>query len=236
VTADCTELIIGEHKHRNKATKEQVIYAPILESRRPTYGESKLATIIGFVCPQISTARAGTFAVPTKDDSRVGNISTFKPKLDESEFASTIIETVIGEAGGQALFEADIIVAGGRGTAGDDMKLVKDLADALKEQGLKAEWAASRVMVDEGVSEYAKQIGQTGKTVRPKVYIAIGISGAVQHIAGIKESDTIIAINNNAKETIFANSDFGIVGEYEDIVPELIEKVKGGFTFGLKAE
>jgi electron transfer flavoprotein alpha subunit len=236
VTADCTELKIGEHKHRNKATKEQVIYAPILESRRPTYGESKLATIIGFVCPQISTARAGTFAVPTKDDSRVGNISTFKPKLDESEFASTIIETVIGEAGGQALFEADIIVAGGRGTAGDDMKLVKDLADALKEQGLKAEWAASRVMVDEGVSEYAKQIGQTGKTVRPKVYIAIGISGAVQHIAGIKESDTIIAINNNAKETIFANSDFGIVGEYEDIVPELIEKVKGGFTFGLKAE
>jgi electron transfer flavoprotein alpha subunit len=236
VTADCTELIIGEHKHRNKETKEQVIYAPILESRRPTYGESKLATIIGFVCPQISTARAGTFAVPTKDDSRVGNISTFKPTLDESEFASTIIETVIGEAGGQALFEADIIVAGGRGTSSDGMQLVKDLADALSSQGLKAEWAASRVMVDEGVSEYAKQIGQTGKTVRPKVYIAIGISGAVQHVAGIKESETIIAINNNAKETIFANSDFGIVGEYEDIVPELIEKVKGGFTFGLKAQ
>ena len=116
------------------------------------------------------------------------------------------------------------------------MKLIKDLANALKEQGLKAEFAASRVMVDEGVVEYAKQIGQTGKTVRPKVYIAIGISGAVQHIAGIKESETIIAINNNAKEAIFANADFGIVGEYEDIVPELIEKVKSGFTFGLKVE
>ena len=234
VTADCTELIIGEHKHRNKQTKEQVIYAPILESRRPTYGESKLATIIGFVCPQISTARAGTFAVPTKDDSREGKISTFTPTLDESEFVSTIIETVIGEAGGQALFEADIIVAGGRGTASDDMKLVKDLASALKDQGLNAEYAASRVMVDEGVIEYAKQIGQTGKTVRPKVYIAIGISGAVQHIAGMKESETIVAINHNAKETIFANADFGIVGEYEDILPELIEKVKGGFTFGLE--
>jgi electron transfer flavoprotein alpha subunit len=235
VTADCTELVIGEHKHRNKQTKEQVIYAPILESRRPTYGESKLATIIGFVCPQISTARAGTFAVPPKDETREGKISTFKPRLTKNEFVSDIIETVIGEAGGQALFEADIIVAGGRGTAGDDMKLVKDLAQALQDQGLKAEWAASRVMVDEGVSEYAKQIGQTGKTVRPKVYVAIGISGAVQHIAGMKESETIVAVNNNIKEPIFANADFGIVGEYEDIVPELIEKVKNGFTFGLEA-
>jgi len=111
--------------------------------------------------------------------------------------------------------------------------MVKDLADALKAQGLKAEWACSRVMVDEGVAEYARQIGQTGKTVRPKVFVAIGISGAVQHIAGMKESETIIAINNNAKETIFHNSDFGIVGDYEDILPELIEKVNGGFKFGL---
>ncbi len=233
VTADCTELIIGEHKHRNKETKEQVIYAPILESRRPTYGESKLATIIGFVCPQISTARAGTFAVPTPNFQKKGVITEFTPTLNEDEFVSDIIKTVIGEAGGAALFEADVIVAGGRGTASDGMQLVKDLAQALKDQGINAEFAASRVMVDEGVVEYAKQIGQTGKTVRPKVYIAIGISGAVQHIAGMKESDTIIAINHNAKETIFANSDFGIVGEYEDIVPELIEKVNSGFTFNL---
>ena len=233
VTADCTELLIGEHVHRNKQTKEKVVYAPILESRRPTYGESKLATIIGFVCPQISTARAGTFEVPAKDDSREGKISSFTPELSEDEFVSDIIETVIGEAGGQALFEADIIVAGGRGTASDDMKLVKDLAEALKNQGLNAEWAASRVMVDEGVSEYAKQVGQTGKTVRPKVYVAVGISGAVQHIAGMKESETIVAINHNAKETIFHNSDFGIVGEYADVLPELIEKVNGGFKFGL---
>ncbi|HIO95641.1 MAG TPA: electron transfer flavoprotein subunit alpha/FixB family protein, partial [Campylobacterales bacterium] len=99
-----------------------------------------------------------------------------------------------------------------------------------------AEWAASRVMVDEGVSEYARQIGQTGKTVRPKVYVAIGISGAVQHIAGMKEADTIVAINNNAKETIFSNSDFAIVGDYTDVVPVLIEKVKAGFTFGLEVK
>ena len=233
VTADCTELLIGEHVHRNKQTKEKVVYAPILESRRPTYGESKLATIIGFVCPQISTARAGTFEVPAKDDSREGTISSFTPELNEGEFVSDIIETVIGEGGMQGLFEADIIVSGGRGTTSDGMQLVKDLAGALKEQGINAEWAASRVMVDEGVAEYARQVGQTGKTVRPKVYVAVGISGAVQHIAGMKESETIVAINHNAKETIFANADFGIVGEYQDVVPELIEKVKGGFTFGL---
>jgi electron transfer flavoprotein alpha subunit len=236
VTADCTQLLIGEHLHRDKATKERIAYAPILESRRPTYGESKLATIIGFVCPQISTARAGTFAVPNRDENREGKITPFTPTLDESEFVSEIIETVIGEGGMQGLFEADIIVAGGRGTASDGMQMVKDLAQALKDQGVNAEWAASRVMVDEGVSEYARQIGQTGKTVRPKVYVAIGISGAVQHIAGMKESDTIVAINNNAKETIFSNSDFAIVGDYADVVPVLIEKVKAGFTFGLEVK
>ena len=91
-------------------------------------------------------------------------------------------------------------------------------------------------MVDEGVSEYARQIGQTGKTVRPKVYVAVGISGAIQHIAGMKESDTIVAIDSNPKASIFHNADFGIVGTYEDVVPELIEKVKGGFTFGVKPQ
>ncbi len=236
VTADCTELLIGEHVHRNKQTKEKVVYAPILESRRPTYGESKLATIIGFVCPQISTARAGTFEVPKKDETREGVITKFKPRLLKAEFATEIIETVIGEGGMQGLFEADIIVSGGRGTTSDSMQLVKDLAQALKNQGIKAEWASSRVMVDEGIAEYARQIGQTGKTVRPKVYVAIGISGAVQHIAGMKESETIVAINHNAKETIFHNADFGIVGEYEDVVPELIEKVNAGFAFGLETK
>ena len=232
VTADCTALEIGEYIDRKK---KRVIY-PILESRRPTYGESKLATILGFVCPQISTARAGTFAVPTPDTTKKGKIIKFEPKLAKKDFVTEIIETVIGDGGMQALFEADIIVAGGRGTTSDGMKMVKDLADALKAQGLKAEWACSRVMVDEGVAEYARQIGQTGKTVRPKVFVAIGISGAVQHVAGMKESETIIAINHNAKEAIFHNADFGVVGDYEDILPELIEKVNGGFTFGLEVK
>jgi electron transfer flavoprotein alpha subunit len=230
VTADCTALEIGEHIDR----KNKKIFAPILESRRPTYGESKLATILGFVCPQISTARAGTFEVPTPDESREGIITEFKPQLPESDFVTNIIETVRGEGGLQNLFEADIIVAGGRGSVGDEMKLIKELADALNKQGVNTEWAVSRPVVDEGLAEYARQIGQTGKTVRPKIYVAVGISGAVQHIAGMKESETIVAINNNSKETIFQNADFGIVGNYEDILPELIEKVNGGFRFGLE--
>ncbi len=234
VTADCTGLSIGEYVKRDKETKEKVVYRPILESRRPTYGESKLATILGFECPQISTARAGTFPVPKSDPEREGKIVEFKPELDKDLFIVEIIETVIGEGGMQGLFDADIIVSGGRGTVSDGMQLVKDLAEALKKQGINAEWASSRVMVDEGIAEYARQIGQTGKTVRPKVYVAIGISGAVQHIAGIKESDTVIAINHNPKEPIFSNSDFGIVGEYEDVIPDFIERVNSGFTFGLK--
>ena len=229
VTADCTGLEIGEYVNR----KEKIINKPILHSRRPTYGESKLATILGFVYPQISTARAGTFEVPARVEGRTGIISTFKPQLTAKEFTVEILKTVRGEGGLAALFEADVIVSGGRGTVGDGLELVKKLAAALKEKGVKAEWACSRVVVDEGFSEYARQVGQTGKTVRPKVYVAVGISGAIQHLAGMKESGQIIAIDHNPKASIFHFADFGIVGEYQDILPELIERVKSGFTFGI---
>ncbi len=230
VTADCTGLEIGEYINR----KEKVIYAPILESRRPTYGESKLATILGFVCPQVSTARAGTFEVPERIVGRAGIITNFTPALDEKDFIVEILKTVRGEGGLQNLFDADIIVSGGRGTTTDSLGLIKALAEALKAQGINAEWACSRPVVDEGVTEYARQVGQTGKTVRPKLYIAVGISGAIQHIAGMKESGKVIAINQNPKASIFNNADFGIIGNYQDIIPELIERVKGGFTFGIE--
>ncbi len=137
----------------------------------------------------------------------------------------------------QNLFEADIIVSGGRPTGKiDNLGLIKELVAALKEQGINAEWAVSRPVVDGGYAQYARQVGQTGKTVRPKVYISAAISGAIQHIAGMKESQTIVSINSNAKASIFKNADFGIVGRYEDILPKLIEKVKDGFTFGVKAQ
>jgi electron transfer flavoprotein alpha subunit len=232
VTADCTGLEIGEYIDK----KEQVIYRPILESRRPTYGESKLATILGFVCPQVSTARAGTFEVPKRAEGRQGIISTFKPVLNEKDFVVEIVETVRGEGGLQNLFDADIIVSGGRGATGDNLSMIKALAEALKDKGINAEWACSRTVVDEGLAEYARQIGQTGKTVRPKIYIAVGISGALQHLAGMKESGKVIAIDHNPRANIFNNADFGIVGEYADIIPELTERVKAGFTFGIEAK
>jgi len=231
VTADCTGLSIGEYIDR----KEKVIYSPILESRRPTYGESKLATILGFVCPQISTARAGTFEVPNSIAGRAGIVSRYNPVLEDKDFVVEIVKTERGEGGLQNLFDADIIVAGGRGTTSDNLGLIKALADALKNQGINAEWSSSRPVVDEGVAEYARQVGQTGKTIRPKIYIAVGISGAIQHIAGMKESEKIIAIDHNPKAHIFHFADFGIVGEYTDIIPELIERVKAGYNFGIEA-
>ena len=230
VTADCTGLEIGQYVNKKK---KEIVY-PILESKRPTYGESKLATILGFEFPQVSTARAGTFELPVEQKGRTGKISTFKPTLKEEHFVVKILDTIRGAGGLQGLFDAEVIVAGGRGTVGDELNLVKELAEALKAQGIKAEWAVSRVVVDAGFAEYARQIGQTGKTVRPKVYVAVGISGAIQHIAGIKESGKIVAIDHNAKASIFHHADFGIMGRYEDILPELIEQVKNGFTFGVE--
>ncbi len=230
VTADCTGLEIGEYVNK----KEKVIYTPILESRRPTYGESKLATILGFVCPQVSTARAGTFEVPKRLEGKQGIVSSFTPVLNEKDFVVEILKTVRGGGGLQNLFEADIIISGGRGTTSDNLGLIKALAEALKSQGINAEWACSRPVVDEGVAEYARQVGQTGKTIRPKVYVAVGISGAIQHIAGMKEAEKVIAIDHNPKANIFHNADFGIMGEYQDILPELIERVKAGFTFGIE--
>jgi electron transfer flavoprotein alpha subunit len=232
VTADCTGLEIGEYVDK----KENVIYTPILESRRPTYGESKLATILGFVCPQISTARAGTFEVPVRVEGRQGIVSSFNPVLNDKDFVVEILKTVRGEGGLQNLFDADVVISGGRGTTSDNLGLIKALAEALKSQGINAEWACSRPVVDEGIVEYARQIGQTGKTIRPKVYIAIGISGAIQHLAGMKESEKIIAIDHNPKANIFNNADFGIVGEYQDILPELIERVNIGFRFGIETK
>ena len=224
VTADCTGLEIGEYVNK----KEKIINKPILHSRRPTYGESKLATILGFVYPQISTARAGTFEVPAREEGRSGVLSSFQPTLAEEDFKVNILKTVRGEGGLQNLFDAEVIVAGGRGATGDGLALIKALTEALQAAGVKAEWACSRVVVDEGIAEYARQIGQTGKTVRPKLYIAVGISGAIQHIAGIKESGKIIAIDHNPKASIFHHADFGIVGEYQDILPEIIRGVESG--------
>jgi len=231
VTADCTSLKIGTYV--NKRLKST--YTPVLESIRPTYGESKLATIIGFWCPQMATARPGTFEALPFDKERKGIVTEFTPILTEADFITKIINTERKEVGGQALFTADVIVSGGKPCGDlDNFQGIRDLVDALKEQGIKAEWGASRQAVDRGFASYARQVGQTGKTVRPKIYIAVGISGAIQHVSGIKESGKIIAINIDKKANIFNAVDYGIIGDYVKVMPELIKMVKNGYTFGLK--
>jgi electron transfer flavoprotein alpha subunit len=230
VTADCTSLEVGEYVHRMK----KAVFYPVLQSIRPTYGESKLATIIGFWCPQMATARSGTFKVLPKDLSRKGTVQEFMPTFRDSDFAVEVLEVKREAGGGDNLFVADIIISGGR-PAGDhdDFKLIKELAQALQDQGINADWGASRHAVDNGYAPYARQVGQTGKTVRPKIYIAVAISGAIQHLAGMKESGKIIAINQDPQAAIFRHADFGMVRDYQEVLPELIAKVKAGFTFGL---
>ena len=139
------------------------------------------------------------------------------------------------EGGTSNLFNADIIVSGGRPCGElDNFKLVKELTEALNAQGLNAEWGASRPAVDGGYAPYERQVGQTGKTVRPKVYVSVAISGAIQHVMGMKESEKIVSIDHNAHANIFNSADYGILGDYREVLLELIEKVKNGFTFGLE--
>ena len=231
VTADCTILKIGEFV--NKRLKST--FYPCLEAIRPTYGESKLATIIGFWCPQMATARPGTFKALTPDYNRQGKVSEFKPELSEPDFLVEILDTQRKESGGQGLLSAEFIVAGGRPCGSiDDFKLIKELVQVLQAKGIKADWGASRQAVDHGYVPYVRQIGQSGKTVRPKVYLAVAISGAIQHVCGIKESGKIIAINSDPNAAIFNCTDYGIIADYTEVLPVLIEKVKAGFTFGLK--
>jgi electron transfer flavoprotein alpha subunit len=231
VTADCTSLEVGDYVHRIK----KAVFYPVLQSIRPTYGESKLATIIGFWCPQMATARAGTFKILPRDPSRKGTVTEFKPVFKDTDFKVEVLETRRESGGGDNLFVADIVISGGR-PAGDcdEFRLIQDLVEALREQGINADWGASRHAVDNGYAPYARQIGQTGKTVRPKVYLAVAISGAIQHLAGMKESGKIIAINQDPQAAIFRHADFGLVRDYREVLPELIEKVKTGFTFGLR--
>jgi electron transfer flavoprotein alpha subunit len=231
VTADCTSLEVGDYVHRIK----KAVFYPVLQSIRPTYGESKLATIIGFWCPQMATARAGTFKILPRDPSRKGTVTEFKPVFKDTDFKVEVLETRRESGGGDNLFVADIVISGGR-PAGDcdEFRLIQDLVEALREQGINADWGASRHAVDNGYAPYARQIGQTGKTVRPKVYLAVAVSGAIQHLAGMKESGKIIAINQDPQAAIFRHADFGLVRDYREVLPELIEKVKTGFTFGLR--
>ena len=209
LTADCTSLAIDDERR-------------ILMQTRPAFGGNLMATII---CPnhrpQMSSVRPKVMKPVPADINRKGVI--IHPKVVIPVVTDTKVTPVISNNGKMVnLAEADIIVSGGRGM-GDpkNLRLVEELADVLG-GGV----GASRAVVDAGWIEYNHQVGQTGKTVGPKIYFACGISGAVQHLAGMSSSDTIIAINKNPDAPIFKIATFGIVGDVLEVLPALIKEFK----------
>jgi len=211
LTADCTELGVDSETRLVKWT-------------RPAFGGNLMATIL---CPdhrpQIGTVRPGVFKKPEEDTGRKGEIIHETVEFGPDEIRTRIVE-VITEAGGADvnLEEAEIIVSGGRGVGGPEgFEVLKELADEIG-----AQIGASRAAVDSGWISSLHQVGQTGKSVGPKIYIACGISGAIQNVAGMSSSDVIIAINKDPDAPIFNIADYGIVGDLFEIIPELTKRIR----------
>ncbi len=209
LTADCTELTIdGENE--------------LLRQTRPAFGGNIMATIL---CnshrPQMATVRHKVMKAAEKLDGHQGQIielsyPILKPRVEVLEFVPEEMDTI-------NLADADFIVSGGRGLKDPkNFALIEELARAIG-----GAVGASRAAVDAGWIPYSHQVGQTGKTVNPTIYIACGISGAIQHLAGMKGSDIIVAINNDPHAPIFNVANYGIVGSLFDVVPELVKQLKG---------
>jgi electron transfer flavoprotein alpha subunit len=209
-TADCTELDVDVDSRG-------------LVSIRPAFGGNIMATIL---CPehrpQMSTVRPGVLEVPEMDANRTGSIEYLDVPVDEMETEVEILESTSCHVEGVDIREVDRIVSIGMG-AGDKETFdrVAELAEALD-----AGVAASRLAVEAGWMSHDNQVGQTGKTVRPQLYVACGISGAVQHTAGMNESKCVVAINKNPDAEIFEFADYGIVGDIREIVPAIIKEIQ----------
>ena len=172
--------------------------------------------------PKVFSVRPKAFPLPEEGASTGGAVETITPALPDGDPGRKVIEFKADEGKTVNLVEADVIVAGGRGLGSEDgIAVLRELADTLG-----GTVGASRAIVDNGWIPYAHQVGQTGKTVKPKLYIACGISGAIQHLAGMRTSDTIVAINKDEKAPIFKVAHFGVVCDLFDIVPHLTAKFK----------
>jgi len=210
LTADCTGLDIDPEKK-------------ILRQTRPAFGGNIMATILDYpnYRPQMSTVRPKVFPLPARDESRKGDVIKEPLPITEEQIRTKVLEFIRG-AEAVNLVDAEIIVSGGRGLgSAENFKIVRALAEVLG-----AAVGASRATVDAGWISYEHQVGQTGRTVRPKIYFACGISGAIQHQAGMKTSDIIVAINKDPEAPIFKVATYGIVGDIFTVLPLLTEEFK----------
>lgn len=225
LTADCTELDIGPYEHKNKMDPSKLgLYPDCLYAIRPSFGESLKARILGpWKNPQMATTRPGQMIPLKADPKRTGEVIAIPVKLLDKDLRLKVRDVVREVSKGVKLTEADVIVSGGYGLGSPDgFKLMEELAGCFENSAV----GASRKVVDLGWIPYAHQVGQTGKTVRPKLYIACGISGAIQHRVGMSKSGTIIAINKDPDAPIFKFAHYGIVGDVYQVVPEMIRQFK----------
>ena len=221
LTADCTQLEIGDFPINPIPGREQ-LHNQLLMTR-PAFGGNTIATI---ACPnfrpQMATVRPGVMQKAERVEGAQAVIEEFNPGFVPNNKYVEILDIVKAVSDVEDIMDAKILVSGGRGVgSAENFKLLDDLAEALG-----GTVSCSRAVVDAGWKSKDLQVGQTGKTVRPHVYFAIGISGAIQHLAGMEESDIIIAINKDETAPIFDVADYGIVGDLNKILTALTEKIK----------
>jgi electron transfer flavoprotein alpha subunit len=220
LTADCTSLEIGSHEDK----KNNIVYENLLYQIRPAFGGNIVATIINPEHrPQMATVREGVMKKQIADANYKGEV--VKHKIDkyvaDSDYVVKVIERHIEKAK-HNLKGSPIIVSGGYGVGSkENFKLLYDLAKVIN-----GEVGASRAAVDAGFAEHDRQIGQTGVTVHPKLYIACGISGQIQHIAGMQDSSIIISINTDENAPINQIADYAIIGDIMDVIPKMIKYYK----------